>query len=166
MEEFLDIVDENDNVVGKAPRKECHEKGLLHRVVDILILNSKGELLLQKRSEKMDTFPGYWTCSAGGHVNSGESYRDAVKRELNEELGIQIEVEEAGQLISNRPEHNQLIRLYSAVYEGPFNYNPEEIEALEFVSIGRIKREIRLYARKYTPGFIDMFRKFCEIRGL
>ena len=52
MSEIFDIIDQNDNVIGQASREETHKKGLLHRVVDIFIFNSQGEILLQKRSEK------------------------------------------------------------------------------------------------------------------
>ena len=86
MAEIFDIIDEHDNVIGQASREEAHKKSMLHRIVDIFIFNSKGELLLQKRSEKKDTNPGLWTFSAGGHVEYGETYLEAANKELEEEL--------------------------------------------------------------------------------
>ncbi len=167
MVEIFDIVDEQDNVIGQASRQEVHKKGLLHRVIDIFVLNSQGELLLQKRSEKKDTNPGLWTVSAGGHVDSGQTYLEAAHRELEEELGIKAELQEIGAFVSGDPNHsNQMIKMFTCVHDGPFNFNKEEIEEIEFVKIGKLKREIRLFTRKCTSTFQEGFRKFCEIKGI
>lgn len=89
MEEKFDVVDENDNVLGIATRKECHSNPkLIHRGVHIFIFNSDEKLLLQKRSIKKDLYKGYWSSSAAGHVKSGETYEQTAKTELKEELGI------------------------------------------------------------------------------
>ncbi len=167
MTEMFDLIDEQDNVIGQASREEVHKKGLLHRVVDVFIFNSQGELLLQKRSEKKDTNPGLWTFSAGGHVESGQSYLEAAHKELEEELGIKTDLEEVGTFVSKDPNHmNQMIKMFACVDGGPFNFNKEEMDEIEFVKIGKLKREIRLFTRKCTPGFQEGFRKFCEIKGL
>ncbi len=167
MVEIFDIVDENDNVIGQASREEVHKKGLLHRLVDIFVFNSKGELLLQKRSEKKDTNPGLWTFSAGGHVESGQSYVETAHKELEEELGIKVDLEEVGMFVSKDPNHfNQMIKMFTCIHEGPFNFDRVEVDEVEFVKIGKLKREIRLFTRKCTPGFLEGFRRFCEIKGL
>ena len=164
--EFFDIVDQNDDVIGKGTREEIHSKNLLHRTVQVLVLNSNNEILLQKRSQKMDTMKGYWSSSVGGHVNSNESYLDAAKREMEEEMGLKSELEEVGKVISTHPEHNQLVKIFICNNEGPFKPDPREIDVIEFVKPGKIKREIRLYTRKFTPAFPEVFRKFCEVKGL
>jgi len=166
MPELFDIVGENDNVVGKATREEAHSKNLLHRTIQVVVLNSGGEMLLQQRSQNMDTMKGYWSSAVGGHVNSGEAYLEAAKRELKEEINIQTELEEIGKVISLHPEHNQLITIFTCINDGPFNHDEREIEKLEFLKPGKIKREIRLYTRKFTPAFLEVFRKFCEVKGL
>lgn len=88
--EYLDIVDENDKVIGKDTRKNIYIKGLEHnvRVVNIFIFNSEGKLLLPKRSMNRKIFPGCFDFSCGEHVVSGEDYYGAAKRGLEEELGI------------------------------------------------------------------------------
>lgn len=81
MAELFDVVDENDNIIGRATREECHSNPkLMHRASIILIFNSKGELLLQKRSMNKDTNPGKWANSVAGHVDPGESYEETAKR--------------------------------------------------------------------------------------
>ena len=166
MTEFVDVVDENDNFIKTVSRKESHEKWLLHRVVHVLIFNSAGQMYIQKRSQKMDTNPGLWTSSAAGHVTSGQSYLETAKRETQEELGIKIELEEVGTVVVHDPNHNQLIKIFSGLHDGPFDYNKEEIEIGEFLKVGKIKREIRLTTRKFTLAFLEVFRKFCEVKGL
>lgn len=81
----IDIVDKNDNVIGECSVKEAHEKKLLHRVSVVYLINDKKEILVQ---ERMDD--GRLDHSAAGHVDKGETYIDAAKRELKEELGVEF----------------------------------------------------------------------------
>ena len=92
MEEMVDIVDENDTVVGKSTWEYAVRNRLLRRNVRIFILNSKGEMLITKRSETLKIHPGLWAQAAGGAVNSREKYEGAAKRELLEEVGIETEL--------------------------------------------------------------------------
>lgn len=86
--EYVDIVDESDKVIGKISKQEAHEKGLLHRTVIAEIINSSGEWVLVKQSSyKQDS--GQFVSPVGGHVLSGESEDDAIKREAKEEFGIE-----------------------------------------------------------------------------
>ena len=75
--EFLDVVDEDDNVVGKNTREDIHKKHLIHRGVHVIVLSSKGEILIQKRSKSRSYYPGVFDASVGGHVFSGEGYATA-----------------------------------------------------------------------------------------
>jgi isopentenyldiphosphate isomerase len=87
-DERFDIVDRDDRVVGSGLRSEIHARGLLHRAVHLWLFHEDGRILLQKRSLSKDREPGRWTSSVSGHVNSGEEYDTAMKREIPEEIGI------------------------------------------------------------------------------
>ena len=87
--EFWDILDRDGNITGKTPvlGTVTLEKGKYHLVVHIWIKNSKGEFLIQQRSDQMDMMPGVWAVT-GGSAKSGETSVQAAVRELSEELGI------------------------------------------------------------------------------
>ena len=74
-DELLMVVDENDQPLEPMDRATIHRNNLLHRAVHILLVNHRGELLLQKRSYRKDRFPRRWDSSAAGHVDADESYR-------------------------------------------------------------------------------------------
>ena len=89
-EEIFDVVNERDEVIGRAPRREVHARGLWHRAVHVLVFNARGEVFLQKRSLKKDTAAGRWDSSSSGHVDAGEAYDDCAVRELREEIGLVV----------------------------------------------------------------------------
>src|SRR3974390_3521401 len=87
-EDIFDVVNERDEVIGRAPRKEVHARGLWHRAVHVLVFNARGEVFLQKRSMLKDTAKGQWDSSSSGHLDSGEEYDACAVRELREEIGL------------------------------------------------------------------------------
>ena len=88
-EEWFDILDVEGNVRGRAPRSACHaQKGLLHPVVHLHVLNPQDRIFLQKRSAQKQIQPGKWDTAVGGHLSSGETVEAALKREAEEELGL------------------------------------------------------------------------------
>lgn len=95
MEELFDTLTPNGEYTGKtASRDECHYQGLWHKAVAVFIINSKNQVLLQKRSPQKKLWPGMWDISAGGHVLAGELGFQAVIRECQEELGIPLSTQD------------------------------------------------------------------------
>lgn len=100
--EYFDVLNEYGEFTGKvATREECHEKGLWHRAVYAFIFNENGEVLLQKRSKTKKLWPNLWDITAGGHVLTGEFGMQALIREVEEELGIDINEEEIKYLVGS-----------------------------------------------------------------
>lgn len=90
--EYLDILDERGNKTGEIkPRKEVHSKGYWHKGVHIWIINSKKELLVQRRSANKDVYPNKLYISVAGHPVSGEEEICSIKREFEEEIGIELD---------------------------------------------------------------------------
>ncbi len=89
--EWLPLVNTEGRIIGKGPRHNCH-KGMkiLHPVVHLHILNEGNELFLQKRAADKLVQPGKWDTAVGGHVSFGDSIREALIRETEEELGVKI----------------------------------------------------------------------------
>lgn len=87
--ELLEIVNEDDQVIGNEIRKTIHQKGLLHREIHVwLFKDDEHKLLFQHRAKDKETYPDLLDASAGGHVDPGETYEQAALRELAEEVGI------------------------------------------------------------------------------
>jgi isopentenyldiphosphate isomerase len=93
MDEIIEIVDEQNRVVGTERRSVVSKKNLLRRAVVLLIIKGKDEFLLSKRSPEKDINPDCWSFSVSGHMMPGESPADAIKRETREELGIDVDTE-------------------------------------------------------------------------
>jgi len=71
---LFDLLNDDDKVIGQALRSACHgDPGLIHRAVHVLVFNSSGALLLQKRAPGKYIQPGKWDTSVGGHLALGES---------------------------------------------------------------------------------------------
>ena len=161
MEEMVDIIDENDNAVGKAIWEDAVKNKLLRRSVRIFILNSKREMLLQERSRKVKIDPGLWTSSATGSVISGEKYEEAAQRELLEEVGIKTTLNFLFKIRQN----DSICAVFEGFYDGKIK--PDwEVEKLEFVKIDKIKEEIENNNRSFTDGFKKSFKKYLEIKGI
>ena len=91
--EWFPLVNEKGETIGKATRKECHSGSkLLHPVIHLHIFNKDGDLYLQKRSMNKDIQPGKWDTAVGGHIDYGESVEEALRREVREELEVDINV--------------------------------------------------------------------------
>jgi len=96
MEEMLDTFDNKGNFLGVKPRSFCHSEnpGVYHKPVWIWIINSKGEILVQKRAKTKKKSPGKWDMPSAGHIDAGESCLQGCVRETYEELGIQTKENE------------------------------------------------------------------------
>jgi len=125
--ELLPVVDGRDRPLRPAPRGEVHAQGLRHRAVHILVFDPSGPLYLQKRSMSKDTHPGKWTSSASGHVDWGEDYGPAARRELAEELGLALELAEVARLAASARTENEFVRIYQAVTDQTPTPEAEEI---------------------------------------
>ena len=90
--EAWDAYDVNRIPTGRSViRGEEHPEGLYHMVVHIAIFSSDGKLLIQQRCTRKPTFPEKWDVTVGGSALCGETSQMAIRRELREELGLDID---------------------------------------------------------------------------
>lgn len=129
IEEIFDVVNEQDEVIGRRPRSEVHRLGLMHRAVHILVFNCRGEVFLQQRSLTKDRQPGLWDSSASGHLDSGEDYDVCAVRELSEELGLRLKTtpQRLFKLRASPQTDQEHVWVYRCRAEGPFQLHPQEI---------------------------------------
>lgn len=91
MEEYFDVLNEKGEYTERVEsREKCHKDGLWHKAVVVFIINSKNQVLLQKRSANKKMWPNMWDITAGGHVLAGEFGFQSIMRECKEELGIEL----------------------------------------------------------------------------
>jgi len=89
MEEYVILVDENDNPIGKEEKVKCHlPNGKLHRAFTALIFSNEGKLLLTKRSEGKMLWPNDWDGTVASHPRESETYESSAERRMPEEIGI------------------------------------------------------------------------------
>jgi 16S rRNA (adenine1518-N6/adenine1519-N6)-dimethyltransferase len=158
--ERFPVVDEEDRVLGDAPRGEVHGNNLRHRAVHILIFNSSGELFLQKRSRWKDRHPLLWDSSAAGHVEAGEEYDATAVRELEEELGVTAELTRVAKLAASEQTGQEFIWLYRAQHDGPFTLAPSEIEDGEFFPTDVVSEWVKARPGDFAPGFLECWTAY------
>lgn len=142
-DELFDIVDENDKVIGQATRREVHKNPkLIHRSIAIIIYSTDKRIFLQRRSMSKDTDKGKWTISCSGHIGSGDSYKKAAERELQEELGIKIPLSQLAKYLVRSPQETEMTVLFTAVSDGPFTLATAEITGGKFVRREELEREV------------------------
>jgi isopentenyldiphosphate isomerase len=159
-EDIFDIVNERDEVIGRAPRSEVHARGLLHRAVHVLVFNARGELFLQKRSKTKDREPGRWGAACSGHVDSGEDYDTAVMRELGEELGWTPAAppQRILRIEACRETDQEFVWIYHCTGEGPFTLNADEIETGGWFSRAQIEHWLAERPEEFTTAFVKLWR--------
>lgn len=150
-QEFLEVVNEKNEVVELKSRKEVHDKNLLHRSIHIMLFNSVGRLALQKRSMNKDRYPGYFTSATSGHVNPGESYEQAAIRELKEELDIEAPIIFLHKFPGTENSNNEFCSLYKCITDKKLNLNKEEVDEIRFFSLKELKSLFTTEKIKITP---------------
>lgn len=161
-EEIFDVVDEQDQVIGQAPRSEVHAKRLLHRAVHVFVFNSRGELLLQMRSPTKDEYPSCYTSSASGHLSAGESYETAAPRELQEELGLNTSLEWLAKLPAGPQTSYEHTVLYRTVTDLPPRPDPHEITDISFHTFDSIWEMLKHKPEKFSPCFVTLLNWYRD----
>ncbi|MBI2133113.1 NUDIX domain-containing protein [Candidatus Woesearchaeota archaeon] len=141
-EEMIDVVDDEDNIVGIADRGKIIEKGLTHRTSFVIVLDHFKRFLIQKRSSSKKIFPGCRDLGAAETVSSGESYEHAAIRALEEELGIKgYTVNELTMLFEVRfrsPSYRTNTRVFKLMYTGRISIQTDEVDEIRNASCSEI----------------------------
>ena len=147
-EEWVDIVDENNNVIGTAPRSEMRRQKLLHRASYIAITNAQGQVYVQRRTATKDYCPSMLDAGCGGVVSAGEDILASAYRELEEEMGIRgVPLTPHGSFFHAHDEGKVWGALFSCQYDGELALQAEEVEYVLMMT----PREILARSAEFTP---------------
>ena len=151
MNEYIDVVDKNGNLTGKSELKSIiHQTGLYHHTAHVWFYTKTGQILLSQRSAKKTICPLMWDVSVAGHVDAGESIKQAAIRETKEEIGLNITEADLLKIgvfncfqnykngIIDNEFHNTFIAELK-VSLTHLNRQEEEVEALKLVDISTFK---------------------------
>ena len=161
--EMLDVVDENDEVIGQSERAECHQQMLRHRSVQIFVFNPEGKIFVAKRSKQKDVFPGFLEASCSGHVQAGEAYRQAAVRELAEELSVTHKEHDIKELFTFKlraePEH-LIVKQFSVQCECVGELQKEEVESGQFMTWEDFVSRLEKNPKRFTPACAAAVEKY------
>ncbi|CAH0162354.1 isopentenyl-diphosphate Delta-isomerase [Chryseobacterium sp. Bi04] len=160
MEELVVLVNSEDEVLGLMEKQQAHINGLLHRAFSVFLFNSKGEMLLQKRASGKYHSPNQWTNAVCSHPRKEETYLEAAKRRLYEELGIETELSEKFNFIYKADvggglwEH-ELDHVFVGNHESEsdFNLNTDEVQEVRFISPENLDKEMTEAPENFTEWF-------------
>jgi 16S rRNA (adenine1518-N6/adenine1519-N6)-dimethyltransferase len=164
-EEYFDIVNGNNEVIGQESRRIVHKTGLWHRGVHVFLFTPDCRLLVQKRSQTQDTFPGRMDCSVSEHLKVGESYFDSAVRGLQEELGIKgIALTRLAQFKMNYgPNDNEFSELFKGAFDGSsLLVDPGEVAGIEYFTISELEVMMVSEQALFAPWFIQLIRLYTN----
>lgn len=166
MEEVI-LVDPTDTPIGTMEKLEAHRQGLLHRAFSVVLKNSKGEILLQKRAVEKYHSGGLWTNTCCSHPLPGESVPEAASRRLMQEMGISIapeNLEHRGFFVyktsfPNGLTEHELDHLLVGNWESDPELNFSEASDFKWIGIDNLNKEINSNPEAYTVWFREMITR-------
>jgi len=159
-QELLDIVNRKDGVIGQDTKENKFKKGLISRNVAIFILDDDKKLLITKRSSQKESFPNRYDLAACGNVKAGESYEDAAKREVIEELSIECDLKFLDKVFNEFKEDDKTIKYFTGIFLGYFSEEvklSDELVELKRLSVEEVEKLINENKDLFTPGFVNDF---------
>ncbi len=152
------LVDGENREIGVMEKLEAHKSGKLHRAFSVLIRNTQGQWLIQRRALEKYHGGGLWSNAVCSHPLPGESYEDSIVRRMMDEIGIACEVKKGfefiyrttvGDLIEH--EHDSV---FFGVYDGEIVPNSEEVMEYRWVEVEALRLEISAFPDRFTPWFV------------
>lgn len=160
-EEWFDVVDAADQVVDRQPRSVVHARGLRHRAAHVLVFDTAGRLYLQRRALSKECSPGRWDSSAAGHVESGEDYATAARRELEEELGIRPEgaLEALFGIDASAATGHEFVRVFRTLSTQIPRPDPTEIMDGRWCTAAELEAWLACDPAAFTASFREIWRR-------
>ncbi|KKQ07776.1 MAG: NTP pyrophosphohydrolase [Parcubacteria group bacterium GW2011_GWB1_36_5] len=160
--EYIDLVDENNVVIGITDAKTAHIKKQLHRVVGILLFDEVGNIILQSGTKY-----NLLELSVGGHVQRGENYEEAAHREMFEELEITTHLDH---LFTFLPVNNKMGHFWS-IFQGeiPLAWEfkqTEEVKNIIRVNFQEFLKKVKNEPNLFTAGVLNIINEYVKINNI
>ncbi|MGV0921356.1 isopentenyl-diphosphate Delta-isomerase [Empedobacter falsenii] len=167
MEEFVVLVDQDDQKLGLMEKQQAHVAGLLHRAFSVFVFNSKGELMIQQRAASKYHSPTLWTNTCCSHPRDNETYEQAAHRRLEEEMGFDCELEYKFNFIYKAHLENDLIEheldyVFIGTFDNEPKLNPDEVMAYRWVELDDLKKDMEKNPQNYTAWFKIIFEHYVS----
>lgn len=161
--ELVDVVDDEGRIIGTVPRARMRARRLPHRCVYVLVFNRQGQLFLHQRTPDKDVYPAHWDVTVGGVLAAGEAFGVGARREVHEELGIDVEPTALFPFRYADEASVAHAMVFRVIHDGPFRLQPEEIVCGEFVPLKEV--QARVAHQAFCPDGLAVFQEF-QRRGL
>jgi isopentenyl-diphosphate delta-isomerase len=166
------LVDENDQVVGKTDKEAAHKgSGQRHRAFSVLILNSQGQMLIQKRSRHKPLWPLFWTNACCSHQTRLGDDREQAEQRLQEELGFTVPLQFLFKFPYQKTyqeglSENEITSVFSGHYDGPVVPDSREVADYRWVNLPQLGQEIESQPSQFTPWFKKIIQKIQKDKNL
>ena len=170
MDELVDILDENGTYTGEtALKSEAHKKGLFHQTVHIWCCSKNGMVLLQQRGKDKKTHPLKWDVSVAGHIGAGETPELGAFREVEEEIGITINLKKLYKLttILLEKKYSEFFWdrefTHTFIYElnenEPLKKQESEVEALQWMPLKVFENLVAEEDKRFVPNSTERYQE-------
>lgn len=155
-DELVDLVDADDRVLEVVTRAEMRARGATarHRACYVAVLTTARELVVHRRAEWKDVYPGWWDVCFGGVLGAGEAWDDAARRELREEAGVDARPDLLGVATWSGPDVALNARVYVVTHDGPYTCPDGEVVEVAMVRLAALERW--LDGRPVCPDSVDL----------
>lgn len=158
MKETVILVNTNDEIIGFEDKLKAHADGKLHRAYSIIVMNSKNEMLIQKRSMGKYHSGGLWSNACCSHPTIDMPYEEQIHNRLFWEMGFDCPLDWRFHFIYRHAFENTLIEyeydhVYAGFFDGDVHINPAEIEAYKWADVDWLMDDITYNSDKYTVWF-------------
>lgn len=166
--ESIALVSPSDNITGYAPKLLVHQQGLLHRAFSIVVLNDKGEMLLQKRAAAKYHSGGLWTNTCCSHLVEGNDMESYMHERLKHEMGFDCELKLAFSFhytakFDNGLIENEIDHVYTGKWNGTPLPDPAEAEGYIWATFDEIKAEMKNSPDSFTYWFKEIIFRLSSL---
>lgn len=162
VDHYIDVVNQNDEVIGKEMKSKKPELGFISRVVAIMVKNSEGKIIVCKRGSHKKIDAGKYDLSAFGNVDSGESYEQAASRELMEETGLRCPLVMLDKFYQENEYNSKKFKIFCGVFLGNSDEEPKinyEVVSFRKMTIEEIEKEMNKTPNNFCQGFRNDFNR-------